>query len=283
MAQKRKWVIITLIIAVIAVFVLVDWNVLVHHKVVEVKGPEVEKEIQRSPSPVLKTESREAHEVMTKEVTSTRPPYANMTSNVIRNEVMRFFSTLDGRQYIKAYGLTQGTYKHFQEMLARLKARPPVITGETRDMYTLMHNMAYFYRVLGKKDISMVKDIMEKEHGSIEKVMALFYEWEQRQERESPAEMMLSPEDLYRYACFFISTLSGRAYISRRDTLVGTLVKYYSVLLISKADKNKRNHYGVDIRPVIPMLINEIKAREDLAYRDYYLANLRSIERQYTN
>ncbi len=281
MGQRKRLVIITIVIAVIAVFVLVDWNTIVHHNVVEVKGPEVEKVIRRKTVPEPVQETREKHKTSLREIAGGEYPYAKMNLYEIKQEVMKFFSTLDNRPYIKAYGLQEGTYRHFQEILSRLKANPPVITGETRDMYTLMHNMAYFYRVLGKRDICLVKDIMDKENGNMEQTMALFYAWVQEQERENPGDMLLSPEDLYRFSCFFLSTLSGRAYISRRNTKVGTLVKYYSVLLISKADKHKRNHFGVDIRPVIPVLISEIKARKDLAYSDYYLENLLRIKQQY--
>jgi len=195
----------------------------------------------------------------------------------VKRELMEICRQLDTRDYIRAYNLEQGTFVRFSEVLEKLAYNPPVISGETNDLYTLLSNAAHFYRKIGKEDIRLVKEILEREHDHIEPWMAVLYEYLIKGSRER--KLMINIGQLYEYAGFFLNTLGGKAYLYRRDSLTRTLTQYYSVLILDKANKEKMNPYGIDIIPHVDLLKEELRTRKGLNSTQEYLAVLEGIEK----
>ena len=195
----------------------------------------------------------------------------------IHQDVINFFDYLDQKDYIKAYKLKEGTYKHFLRLMGKLSANPPVVSGETRDVYILTHNIAHFYRVIGKKNILLVKDILSNEKEIIEPTMELFYEWITKGIEEKREEIKISMKKTYEYASFFLNTLGGKAYLSRRNSRTRTLVTYYSILILDKANKENLNRHGIDIRPQLTLLMEDIRNQKNLSRKDEYLKRLEAI------
>ena len=196
------------------------------------------------------------------------------------DDVGGFFGYLDQQNYIKEYGLEGGTRCHFLTLLAELSAYPPVISGETQDIYTLTHNMAHFYRVIRTENIFLVKDILSHESEIVEQVADLLYEWITEEMGRKNPEVKTSIKDLYEYAGFFLTTLSGRAYLARRPSKTRMIVLYYSILITDAANQADLNRYGIDILPPLNLLMNDMENQRNLDYQRKYLRRLGSIKQR---
>ncbi len=201
----------------------------------------------------------------------------------LQKRVEQFFDYLDRQDYIKAYKLEEGSYQHFLWLVSKLSSHPPVVSGEMNDLYILRCNMAHFYRVMGKKNVLLIKDILSNERKTIEPVIEMLYEWGLRETANKSGEIKASAGDLYEYAAFFLNTVSGRAYLLRRKSGIRMLLTYYSILTIDRADRESLNHCGVDIIPHVNLLIDDISRYSGLAHKDKYLERLDSIRRSSRN
>lgn len=259
-----------------------DISETVHHAeketlVVKEQEPEEKKiyKIKKKAEPSISDET--LPEVSSSPATTPRVIRVEKNYDEIHQEAIRFFRYLDHKDYIKAYELKEGTYKHFLELIGKLSACPPVISGETRDIYTLTHNIAHFYGVVGKKDVLLIRDILSNERKITEPTMKLFYEWITKGIENKREEVKTTTKDLYEYAGFFLSTLGGKAYLSRRDSKTRTLVTYYSLLILDKANSERLNRHGIDIRPPLTLLMNDIRNQKNLECKREYLKRLNAI------
>jgi hypothetical protein len=199
--------------------------------------------------------------------------------NDTHREVINFFHYLDQKDYIKAYRLKEGTYKHFLKLIEKLSANPPTVSGELQDIYILTHNIAHFYRVIGEKDISLIKDILSNEKKITEQTMELLYEWITKEIENKKKEIKITTKDLYEYAAFFLKTMGGKTYLSRRDSRTRILVTYYSILILNKANEVYLNRHGVDIRPHLTLLLEDIHNQKNLNRKTEYLKKLNAIKK----
>jgi hypothetical protein len=86
---------------------------------------------------------------------------------------------------------------------------------------------------------------------------------------------------LYDYAGYFLNTLGGRSYLLRRESKVRMLVNYYAILIIDRANDEKFNQYGIDVRPYIDYLFYDISNQKGLTYRERYLTRLTILRDKY--
>jgi hypothetical protein len=199
----------------------------------------------------------------------------------LQGEVLLFCDYLDHQSYVASAGLEGGTYQNLLSMLSLLSRNPPVISGETRDVYILVKNTAHFYRELKGKRIALVKGILAEEKEALEPLSELLYEWIMTGVAEKRPEIHCSLKDLYIYSSFFLDTLGGKAYLARRDSRTRILVRYYSILILDEANRKGLNHYGIDILPQAALLIDDISNQKGLEYRDRYLVRLKAIQEEY--
>jgi hypothetical protein len=194
-----------------------------------------------------------------------------------------FFSQLDERGYVSLYELQDRSEPHFAELLVKLYASPPVVVRETDSLMTLLRNTTHMYRVLGRSNLFLIKDIMEEESTTIETTMADFYRWSMiAPECSAKVNAISLPLDnLYDYASYFLNTMGGQSYLFRRPPRIRTLTKYYSVLIVDQANEQGLNKYGIDIRPALDSLISEMEAIQNLKAQDEYLANLQNLKHKY--
>ena len=82
----------------------------------------------------------------------------------LERQVFSFFAYLDKQDYVLLRQLENGTHGLFIETIQQLSEKLPVIVDENRDIISLTRNMAHFYRVLGKKRIGLIKDILKHEN-----------------------------------------------------------------------------------------------------------------------
>ena len=199
------------------------------------------------------------------------------------DKILLFFEHLDRQNYIREYGVKGSTLDYFRGIINKLIANPPVVVRETDDLFAILNNMAHFFRILGPKDILLIKDVLTHERELIEPTMALFYKWSEIAPNCPDAELNidLPLAGLYEYAGYFINTLGGQSYLFRRELYLRILIRYYSTLIIDRANSADANRYGIDIRYTLDSLISEIQNNANLINKQEYLKNLVRLQENY--
>lgn len=200
----------------------------------------------------------------------------------IERQVLAFFAYLDEQNYIQAYNLEGGTYHQYTLAVDELSKALPRVSGEQESLYTMVRNVAHFYRTLGKKRVAMVKDVMARENEILESVMRMFFLWYSMDYGDTE-KIKGRPglPTLYQYAGYFLNTLGGRSYLMRRDPKVRNLTYYYCVLIMDRANEAKINSDGIDIRPHIKAAHANIANQFGLIYQKQYLAQLERLIAKY--
>jgi hypothetical protein len=200
----------------------------------------------------------------------------------VEGHIMAFFSYMDDQEYVQSYKLKEGTYRQYQIAIKKLSSKLPIITGEMSSLYNIVRNVAHFYRVIGKKRVLLIKQMLQNESEVIESVMRTFYLWfTMDDEGNSTVQGRPSMENMYEYAGYILNTLGGRSYLLRRDPKVRTLTAYYCILILDKANDEELNSKGIDIRPYIGSLLMEIENQTGLVHQKEYLTKLRELMLKY--
>ena len=197
-------------------------------------------------------------------------------------QMLSFFNYLDSQSYLSAREIDGGSAGFFRECAARLMTNPPVNIGEMQELFRLVKNVTHFYRVLGKKRLMLAKDILASEERVLEPAMAVFYAATVECGKPLTGDGQPLPIDrLYDYAGYFLNTLGGRSYLLRRESKMRMLVSYYAILLVDRANDEKFNRYGIDVRPYIDYLFYDISNQKGLTYRERYLTRLTALRNKY--
>jgi len=221
-------------------------------------------------------------EVLGEEAAAVTPEEKALNCEEIKRNSTAFFNHLDKQAYVQSYGITTGSHEFFKQILTQLSETTPRVTGEMVELSTLMTNMAYFYRVLGKKRVDLIREILNNESDISESVLTTFYQWATSCDRcDERGEECPSLETLYEYAGFFLNTLGGRNYLMRRTVQLRILVRYYSLLILDKANDETLNRHGIDIRPHIQPLLSDINNTKGLMYKKRYVGKLKTLKEKY--
>lgn len=197
-------------------------------------------------------------------------------------ELHQFFSTLDNKPYIESFGLQTSLQTHFIKLIDSLLDNPPTVSRETDDLYTLLTNMAHFFRIIGKDNILLIKSILDRERDVIEDIGLALYTRITSADCSSDLFSLKAPLDKsYEYAGFFLNTMGGRSYLFRRDSRSRLLVNYYAVLIVDMANTAGINRHGISIPEALPLLINEIETSNQLIYKELYLDRLYQLLESY--
>lgn len=194
---------------------------------------------------------------------------------VLAKSLHGFFQNVDQQDYVAPFSLNSSSQAHFIALANKLLANPPVVSREADDLYTILQNMAHFFRVIGKDNILLIKAILDRERDKIEDVAEELFLWVTAEGcREELLPFSPSLAEVYEYAGFFLNTMGGRSYLFRRDSRSRLLVNYYSILIVDRANRLGVNHHGIDISQPIPQLIEEIEASTQLVHKENYLDTL---------
>ncbi len=218
-------------------------------------------------------------------LTTDQPPPAPLAAKkelspceMTSAEISTFFKHLEQQEYIKAYELHEPIAVHLNKIVIKLLNNPPIVAGETNNLFTVLKNTAHFYRVLGPKDLSLLRDILKYENDNIEHLLSLFYSWSKLPDcKVNGLNLRLPLPKLYENAAFFLNTLGGQSYLFRRDSRLRNLIRYYSILIIDRAIKKNENKYHITLPARIKALIKGINAMDDLDNQEQYLNHLRNI------
>ena len=200
----------------------------------------------------------------------------------IEKDVRDFFAYLNTRNYIRHIEEGNDTFDHFKKIVSRLAAKPPIPAGESADSTILNSNIYYLFRVLDKRDIRLIREVIANESETLEMNVELFYRWLTLGDRcPDPEGIRPSQEAVYLYAGFFLNTIGGRSYLFRRPLRLRLLGTYYSLLIVHEADKEGRNLYGIDPFPQIAPLAKEMALYNGFRFQQAYLEKLEELEKYY--
>ncbi|MBS3732582.1 MAG: hypothetical protein KGY42_06715 [Desulfobacterales bacterium] len=202
------------------------------------------------------------------------------TCDQLERRIASFFDYLDRKKGIGAD--EKGTYEVFAEMMNDIAETPPLVSAEIRKLSSLLRNRSHFYRVLGKDRIGMLVSVLRAEDDVLEPAMANFYKYYVSEKCcENRRRDCIPDKTLYAYAAFFLDTLGGQSYLMRRDSMVRTLTRYYSVLILDRAIDQGINRHGLNIRPHIANVLNTVRGRNDLRLQRRYIAKLEQLRADY--
>jgi hypothetical protein len=292
--KRSSGTIITILIIVLAGALYLGWGLISENlpwqKTTEEESPKItwldkdseDKEIVQQDEPALQEETEQPtlHLAPGDEQPSSEPQNECLQT---ADKILLFFEHLDSQDYIRSYTIKTSTLDHMTGVINKLMANPPVVVRETDDLFAILHNMAHFFRILGPKDILLLKDILINEQELVESSMALFYKWSEIEPEcsDKDIKIKLPLAGLYEYAGYFINTLGGQSYLFRRALYLRLLVRYYSILIIDRANNVDANRYGIDIRYTLDALISELQINRDLENRQEYLENLIILQESY--
>ncbi len=131
----------------------------------------------RAKSGYAKTNENSYIEKIVQIFETKEPAYQNVSIERIERQINSFFSYLDEQQYVKSYKFFSSTKGQFQQISEILATNPPMVPRETDSLDKVLKNVFYFYRVLGKERVRLIKDILENESDIIEPLMHTFYQW----------------------------------------------------------------------------------------------------------
>lgn len=199
----------------------------------------------------------------------------------IATDLKHFFDHLESQEYIKAYALNEPIQTYLNRIATKILNTPPVNVKETDDLLTVLKNASHFFRILGIKDLSLIRDILTNEHASLEQQFALLYAWSSQGKECRDHETIKFKFPLaktYEYAAFFLNTLGGQSYLSRRDSTARVLTKYYCVLIVNQANRQSINTYDINLPYHLEALIKEISNSDFLENQSLYLDTLQAIK-----
>ena len=201
-------------------------------------------------------------------------------SEEVDRRVKAFFSYLDSRSYIRAYKLEGGVYREYLAAVEALSLSPPKV-GQTASLQEMKRNISYFYRVLGKQRLKLLRDILQHEPELIEPTLRVFYQWYTDTDPSAGTKGRPSLGTMYACAGYLVENFGGRSYLLRRDSRTRSLMIYYCILVLDRADDQKLNPYGIDIRPLIAATANDMRSQKGLSYQKQYIADLDRLARKY--
>jgi len=197
--------------------------------------------------------------------------------------INNFYRSLDRQKYIQARHLNAPSQVYFPGLIQKLLDTPPVVIRETDDLYTILKNNTHFFKILGKDNILLLKEILSQEPDKIEDVIASYYLLISPPISSGQDVSLTIPENaMLQYASFFLNTMGGRLYLSRRDSRTRMLLTYYAIRIIHQANIDGKNQYGLQLQPAIDMLTADMETGGNhLRYKEAYLDNLYDLKEKY--
>lgn len=200
-----------------------------------------------------------------------------------KDEIEQFYVHLDQQNYLRGFGIEEKSRPYLSKLMQKLADNPPVVLRETDNLYTLLKNSSHFFRVVGKKNIQILKGLVDKDVPRLERILKAYYDL--RSSAGQPSEefgLSLPSGSLTAYAGYFLNSMGGRLYLFRRPPGTRMLVSYYAILIIDQANGEGNQPLGIDLRPAIGALIKDMEdGGSSLDFRQQYLEKLYRLEEKY--
>jgi hypothetical protein len=280
--KGRLWLWISMVlIAILAVLTGYFWGLEKSRE--ESKRTAIERTKEEGPpQPRQKTQESKEGPLFSGEITQAKPFDSKEYCLRIEADVQDSFKYLNKQSYVQHLEEGSDTYGEFKQLLKKLSSNLPIPGGEGVDPTVMEKNIYHLFRVLSRSDIRLIKEVISNEADTLELNLEMFYRYLTLENQcPDPEGIRPSFDTLYHYAGFFLDTIGGRAYLSRRPMGLRILLTYYSLLIIHEADKRGKNTYGIDIFPYVGPLIAEINLYPDFKLKKEYLQKLNQMESYY--
>ncbi len=206
----------------------------------------------------------------------------SMECKQLEESLRTFCSYLDETEILRSQETYRDSWALFEEILADLNTTFPAVGGEAYRPSIIIENSFYFFRLLRKKRINIVREILKYEADMAEPLMGVLYYWMLNGRKcDGPLTSDSTLKMMYKYAAFFLNTLGGHSYLYRRDSKIRALTSFYANLVIHQANLKGLNEFGLDLRFFLPLLLDDIQSSGDLLYAEEYLETLSNLQLHY--
>ncbi|MBT8407136.1 MAG: hypothetical protein KJP05_06745 [Deltaproteobacteria bacterium] len=200
----------------------------------------------------------------------------------LEQSLRAFCKYLDAGETFRSQKTYGDSWALFMDILDTLERKPPTISAETYRPSIILENSYFFFRLLRREKMNIVREVLQYEADLAEPLMSILYHWLINGRACDKVPSSASNLDImYRYAGFFLNTLGGHSYLYRRDSRISLLTIYYSILVVHEANSRGFNEVGLDLRFFLPLIFGEIQSRNDLLYAEDYLQILTDLQLQY--
>jgi len=198
-------------------------------------------------------------------------------------EALRYFCRyLDHTEILRSQKTYRDSWALLTEIVTTLEMTLPSVGGEAYRPPIIIENSFYFFRLLRKERINIVRDVLRYEADLAEPLIGILYYWILGgRQCDAPPSSESTLRMMYRYAAFFLNTLGGHSYLFRRDSKIRALTSYYANLVIHEANLQGLNELGLDLRFFLPLAFDEIQSLTDLLYTEEYLQTLSNLQLHY--
>jgi len=199
------------------------------------------------------------------------------------DQIKNFYHHLDQQKYIQARHLNAPSQVYFTGLIQKLLDTTPMVIRETDDLLTILKNNTHFFKIIGKDNILLVKEILNQEQDKIEDLLAAYYLLTTPPMSSGQLVSLSIPEDaILKYASFFLNTMGGRLYLTRRDSGTRMLITYYALLTVHQANLDGKNQDGLQLQPAVDLLTAEMETGgKHLRYQEAYLDKLYDLKEKY--
>jgi len=246
----------------------------------ELEGIIVELQEGKEPRPLLPVERFSQVFGPTSPLVKGESPQ-NLKCRELEESLRAFCRYLDAGETFRSQKTHRDSWAFFNNILETLERQPPKV-GELYRPSLVLKNSFYFFRLLGKEKIDIIRAVLRYDSDLAEPLMGILYYWlmsgRKCDKLPSPSSTI---EKMYNFAGFFLNTFGGHSYLYRRDSRIRLLTVYYSILVIHQADMRELNEEGLDLRFFLPLIFSEIQSRNDLLYEEDYLQTLTNLQLQY--
>lgn len=247
----------------------------------ELEGIILELQEGKEPKPLLPAERLSQVFGPTSPLVKGTSPQS-MKCRELEESLRAFCRYLDAGETFRSQKTYPDSWALLTSVLDIMEQRLPTMSGELYRPSEIIENSFYFFRLLGKEKIDIVREVLKYESDLAEPLMGILYHWLMSGRRcEKLPSSSSALKALYQYAGFFLNTLGGHSYLYRRDSRIRLLTVYYSLLVIHEANMRELNEAGLDLRFFLPLIFNEIQSRNDLLYAEDYLQTLTNLQLQY--
>jgi hypothetical protein len=197
----------------------------------------------------------------------------------VERDLLALCSELDSRQYVRSKIVGGSFCSVLRQASMDLASSPPVLGGETKDALVMLNNTFHMFRSLGRKRTTLFLDVMRQEQELAEPFAMIVYRWlvSRDQCADDEREQAIDRDALYAYAGFLLDSIGGQAYLRRRSMGSEALADFYAVLILDRADHERFNPAGIDLRPQLERT-RQLIAASPLLFSERYLDVLDGIE-----
>jgi hypothetical protein len=170
----------------------------------------------------------------------------NMKCVELEKSLRALCQYLDAGETFRSQKTYRDSWALFLDILATLERKPPTISAEVYRPSIIIENSYYFFRLLRREKMDIVREVLQYEADLAEPLMGILYYWLMSgRSCDMPPSSASNLDIMYRYAGFFLNTLGGHSYLYRRDSRISLLTIYYSILVVHEANSRGFNFTGI--------------------------------------